>query len=221
MAALCLLLAACSAGGDDRPTLGAEASSTTTTTAAAGTALPQPPLLTGVAEVDALLARLDAASRATFTATYDVLRRLGPVESTATVTQQPPRSALRVGDVVLLGGPDGQGTTCDLAAGGCTEGIEEQRLSDSVLTSGFWAAAPAAAIRTAMARRVADTALSRETIAGLTADCVAVPVAGGTDRYCVTPAGVLARADTAAMLIELTAWADTADPALLERPAAG
>lgn len=177
--------------------------------------LPIPPVETGVAEVDAMLARLDGATDLTFTATYDVLRRFGGVTTEAVVTQQPPVSVLEVGDTLVRTGPDAR--TCDSSTGTCEEGVVEQRLSETVLTSGFWASAPAAAIRTAMARRVGEVTVNAETVGGQPAECVAIPVAGGTDTYCVSEAGVIARVDTAATLVALTSYADAADPALLER----
>lgn len=199
-----LVLAACS-NETERPTLGDEPAD-----------LPVPAEETGVAEVDALLERLAAAPDRAFTASYEALRRFGGEPTQAQVVNDPPVSVLRVDDVYLRTGPEPR--TCEVATGACEDEVREQRLSQSVLTSGFWAAAPAAAIRTAMARRVGEITLTQEDIAGQRADCVGIPVEGGTDVYCVTEAGVVGRVDTAATLITLTAFTPSADAALLEPP---
>ena len=86
---------------DGRPTLG---------TAPVDTLSREP---TGIADVDRVLARLDAVGGETFTADYVITRKLGPIERAATVVSQPPRTTVRVGDVALYD-DDNPDQTCDL-----------------------------------------------------------------------------------------------------------
>ncbi len=89
---------------DGRPTLGTETVDTLST---------EP---TGNADVDRVLARLDAVGGETFTADYVITRKLGAVERAATVVSQPPRTTVRVGDVALYD-DDNPDQTCDLQCG--------------------------------------------------------------------------------------------------------
>ena len=202
VAATPAVLAGCATG--ERPTLDDAPASTTSATSA--------PLPTGVAEVDALLARLDATATAPFTATYRITRKLGNVGADAAVVQAPPRTAVTVGDVRFLTG-DGEDRTCDVPTATCEAGRLDQRVSDLMIGSRFYAEGPAAALRVAMGRRTADAVLSAREVAGLTVDCVTVPVGAGADVTCVTPAGAIAVLDTAALLIELQSWSDAPDEA--------
>lgn len=202
--ALCVVLAACATG--PRPTLGAPVDAPLGTSG-------QP---TGDPAVDALLARLDAVGDRTFTATYRIVRRLGPLETTATVVQDPPRLSVTVGGVRFV--HNGTELTCDLATGMCEPGILDQRISDYMIGSRFYADGPAAALRVAMSRRTGVPELTQEVVAGLTVDCVRVPLGQGSDTTCVTPDGPLARLDTAALDVQLVTWSTEADAAAFASP---
>ncbi len=203
--ALCLGLAACATG--PRPTLGAPVDAPLGTSG-------QP---TGDPQVDALLARLDATGERTFTATYRIVRRLGPLETEATVVQAPPRLSVTVDGVRFLRTAGGD-LTCDLAAGTCEPGILDQRISDFMIGSRFFADGPAAALRVAMSRRSGAPEFSQEQVAGLTVDCVRVPVGPGSDTTCVTPDGPIARLDTAALKVELLTWSSDVQPDAFTAP---
>jgi hypothetical protein len=62
-----------------------------------------------------------------------------------------------------------------------------------------------------MSRRSGAPELSQEVVAGLTVDCVRVPLGQGSDTTCVTPDGPLARLVTAALDVELLSWSAEAD----------
>ena len=107
---------------------------------------------------------------------------------------------MTIGDVRFL--TDGGGQTCDLATGACEDDIQEQRVSDTGVTSGFWAASPAQSLRIALSRATGPTSASTQTVAGQPATCVTVPSGRGDETTCATPAGILARWDTAAVDVE-------------------
>ncbi len=75
-----------------------------------------------------------------------------------------------------------------------------------------------AALRVDFSRKSAATVATDQTFAGATATCVEVPLGGGSDHYCATPAGPAALWDTAAIHVELTGLTDTADPAAFQVP---
>ena len=195
------VLAGCGVG--ERPTLDDAAP-------VPGTGTTRAPLPTGVVEVDALLARLDGTASVAFTATYRITRKLGNVGADASVVQAPPRTAVTVGDVRFVVG-DGADRTCDVPTATCEPGRLDQRVSDLMIGSRFYAEGPAAALRVAMGRRTGDAVVSTREVAGLSVDCVTVPVGAGGDVTCVTPAGPIAVLDTAALLVELQSWSDTPD----------
>jgi hypothetical protein len=174
---------------------------------------------TGVPVVDALLDRLDAVSTRTFTAEYQITRKLGGITAEAAVAQSPPRRTVRIGDTVFLTGEQVEDQTCSTATNQCEAGIIEQRISDlGGISSGFYGPSPAQALRIAVGRRSGDPTASTRDVGGVTADCVAVPVGAGTETYCVSPQGPIAYVDTAAFTVALTAASDTADPAALAPP---
>ena len=191
---------------DSRPTLGTEAANTLST---------EP---TGIADVDRVLARLDAVGGETFTADYTITRKLGPVERAATVVSQPPRTTVRVGDVALYD-DDSPDQTCDLRAGTCEDGLLDQRISDLGVSARFYGPAPAQQLRVAVARESSAPSVDTTEVAGIGADCLHVPVGGGVETYCVTVNGLIALLDTAAVHIELTSLTPAVDPAAFDRPA--
>ena len=189
---------------DSRPSLG---------TAPVDTLSREP---TGIADVDRVLARLDAIDGQTFTASYSIRRKLGDLERTASVVQAPPHNVVRIGDVALYSDPPSQ--TCDTAKGSCEDGLLEQRISDLGVSSRFYGPATAQQLRVAVGRESAPPTVDTAQLAGVGAECLHVPVGGGEETYCVTGEGLLALLDTAAMHIELTSYSPSADASAFTRP---
>lgn len=168
--------------------------------------------LTGRAEIDAVLQRLDAAPFAAFTADYDILTRLGERESTATVVQAPPgRQSVTINSVRYL--VDGVTTaTCDLDTDTCDARIDDSRTYGELFVGHtFHSQTPATRLRSDAEIRIGDPIGETVTIAGQPAACVRIPVTGGTVEYCALDAGPLARYDGNDLLIELTDFAPVPD----------
>ena len=197
------LLSACVPTGE-RPALGDPV-----------TTAPPDDVPTGVAEADGVLAMLDAVDQHVFTAEYDVLRKLGPVEGVATVAQVPPRRAVRIGSTVFVTGEDAEDRTCSLETGLCEAGLVEQRVSDLAIGSGFYGPGPARQLRVAVGRRAGEVRGETREIGGVEASCVIVPLGGGEETYCAAPQGPLALLDTAAHTIELRSLSGESDPSSL------
>jgi hypothetical protein len=174
----------------------------------------QPGTPTGVDEVDAVLHLLEGEQAPQLTATYTITTKFGSSNRPATVVRDGNRRSVTIGDVRLL--TDGGRQTCDLTTGACEDDLHEQRVSDSGVTSGFWAASPAQALRIALSRATGPTSASTGTVAGQPATCVTVPSGQGSETTCATPAGIVARWDTAAIDVELTSFAPTADGAAFQ-----
>jgi hypothetical protein len=146
-----------------------------------------------------------------------VTRKLGPNETTATVVQDGDKRSVTVGDVRFL--HDGDDQTCVLSAKTCEPGTLDARISDYSIGSAFWASAPARALRVSVSRRAGPIVPSSQTIAGQPAECVDVPVGLGVEHYCALAQGPIARWDTAAISVELTAFSPTADQSAFSPPA--
>jgi len=190
--AVAAVAAACS-GGD--PTAGPAEPSTTTA-----------PDATLAPDAAGFLQRAAAGPGVAFTAEYAVLYKLGATESTVTVRSAPPASSVATGDVLVVDGPFP--ASCDLAARTCVGTVEEQRLTAFGITSRFWSTGPIDAI-TAMARRpdAAAPLLSTRTAAGITLDCLAVPVEQAvTATHCITPEGVFGFVENASVRYELVRY---------------
>jgi hypothetical protein len=164
---------------------------------------------TGDAGVDLVLSRLESQERPTFTAAYEITRKLGPNTTTGLVVQEGEATSVTVGDVrFLLGTED---ATCSLTDHLCEPGTLEARTSDFSVGSAFYAGGPARALRVAYDRRSGPPAASDARIAGVDADCITVPVGPGAEVYCATPEGPIARWDTAGLHVELTSFVPTSD----------
>jgi hypothetical protein len=197
-----ILLTGCALG--PRPTLGQPKQGTTTGA-------------TGDANLDALLKRLDSVADKTFTATYKITRLLGSVTGSATVSQQPPNLSVTVGDTRFLIGAGNK--TCSLSTHQCQDGILEQKLSELSISTSFWADSPSRQIRVTYKRRDGQPQFSTKDVGGITADCVAIPVGAGAERYCVAPNGVIADVERADVLTQLTAYQEGApDPTVFAAP---
>jgi len=203
LAGALFVLAACGTG--ERPTLGASV------TIGGGAGSP-----VGDGATDAVLNRLENVDDHTFTATYTVLRRFGDRSTQATVVEDGNEVSVTVGEVRFLLGA--RTLTCSMASGRCEDGTIDARISDYSVPSNFFAVSPARALRVAYARKSGATVASDQTFAGVAATCVEVPLGGGSDHYCAMPSGAIALWDTAAIRVELTGMADTADPSAFAVP---
>ena len=169
---------------------------------------------TGDPNVDAVLARLEAVDGSTFTAQYDILRKLGQTATKATVAQEGTnRRSVTVGDVRFLQTTDQPSRTCNLASQTCEDSILDARVSDLGVTSSFFAGTPARRLRIAATRKAGPTTASTRTIAGQPATCVEVPFAGGNETYCALDSGAVALWDGADLHVELTNYRSDLDEA--------
>lgn len=167
--------------------------------------------MTGRSEIDDVLRRLDSTPVARFTAEYDVLTKLGQIDSTATVVQaEDSRRSITINQVRYL--YDGATlATCNLADGRCEATINDARTSDVLLTHEFYALAFATRLRVDAQRRIGDPEGFEMTFGAMSALCVDVPVTGGTKRYCALESGPLAFYDGNDVTIELTGYESVPD----------
>ena len=152
------------------------------------------------------LRRAAGAGDLAFTAEYAVLYKLGGAETTVTVRSAPPANSVTARDVLVIDGPSP--ATCDLATQTCVGSVEEQRLTAFGISSRFWSAGPIDAI-TGATRRSGGAAPvhSTRTAAGVTLDCLAVPVEQAvTATQCITPEGVFGFVENPSVRYELTSY---------------
>ena len=200
------LLAACSGG--DRPST-AESGTTTTT---APDRLPP--------EAEAFLDKAARSADTSFEATWDVLRKLEGVASRASVLAAPGGAArLTVGDLVVVSGE--RPATCRTSARACVDEVREDQLAAFGIFSTFWSTGPLDALRVAAGRADAGTPVtSTRTAAGVTLECVAVPVGSALPATsCITPEGVFGFVDNPSVRYELTSYrVGSAAPGALDVP---
>ena len=161
---------------------------------------------------DAVLERFATGSDATFTADYEITNNFGPITRAATVVQAPDRRrSVTVGQIrYVIDGPSAQ--TCDLETGPpCVDRINDAAISDLQITHQFYSRSAADRLRVDAARRVGPTEGYEAEIAGRTAQCVSVPVSGGSKVYCVLDEGILAQYQGPDVLIVLTGIDDAPD----------
>jgi hypothetical protein len=133
-----------------------------------------------------------------FTATYEVLQKLGGESSEVRVAVDPPIVRIEVGDVVVT-----EDETC--VDGECAAGIDESRLTQFGFSSRFFSDGPAQQLRVDARRAGAgDARLSTRTVTGVELACAAVPVGQGTPTTaCLTPEGVFGYVDDPARRVTL------------------
>jgi hypothetical protein len=170
----------------------------------------------GDAGADSVLKLLEAADGSTFTATYQITRKLGPATTDATVVQRDGTRSITVGDVRFL--HTDHDVTCSLTHDACEPGTLDARISDYSVGSAFWAGGPARALRVALTRRSGPPVASTQDVAGQSAQCIDVPVGAGVEHYCATSIGPVARWDTAAVQVELTGLSPTPDITAFTEP---
>jgi hypothetical protein len=171
---------------------------------------------TGNALVDRVLQRLETAELPPFTARYRITRKFGSNSTDGTVAHDGSATAITVGDVRFVEGP--KQVTCSLTHQTCEDGTLDARISDYSVSSSFYDAGPARALRVAYTRRSGEPTWSDQTIGGVAAGCVTVPVGTGSEIYCATEKGPLAKWDTAAIDVVLTGFQDTPDQSAFAVP---
>ncbi|MDO8390694.1 MAG: hypothetical protein Q7V57_09415 [Actinomycetota bacterium] len=175
--------------------------------------------LTGDANIDAVLTKLDAVTDGPVSAGYSILTKYGNVTRSAVVVLDAGQRSINIGNVHYIDTQARQSTcTVDLSAP-CINGLDPARISDTLATIDFYAAEPATRLRRDNAAKIGPSEAHTEIFAGQSATCVNVPLAGGTAVYCALDSGVLAKMDDGDLLITLALYADTADASQFVPPA--
>jgi hypothetical protein len=170
--------------------------------------------LTGDDAIDQVLAQLDAANDGPYTADYTVLTKFGNTTRPASVSVTTGRRSVTVGKVRFLT-IDSTSQTCILDnPDPCSSSIEPARISDTQITPDFYAADSARRLRRIAVARIGATVAHTEQIAGQSAMCVDVPVAGGVSVFCALTSGPLARLDDGAVSVQLTQFTPAIDDSL-------
>jgi hypothetical protein len=166
----------------------------------------------------AFLGRAARAEETAFTATYDVLRKLGPVRSTVMVATDPPVVRIDAGDLVVVDGP--RPATCRRSSEACDGELREEQLAALGLFSGFFSTGPVEALRS-LARRpdAGEPSFTRRNEAGVELECVSVPVDGrAATTSCITGEGVFGYVDNPAATYRMTRYAPGPPGTSLEPP---
>ncbi|MBW8826635.1 MAG: hypothetical protein JF603_09840 [Acidobacteria bacterium] len=165
----------------------------------------------------AFLRRVVRPGATPFTASYQVLQKLGSTTEQVTVDSAPPSWRIDVGDLVVVGGATR--ATCRRSAGTCRRGVSEPELSGYGIFSRSFSTGPVQALQTAARREGAGAPIfSSRTLAGVHLDCVAIPIGAATPtEACLTPDGVFGLVDDPSKRIELTSYS-TAPPPPIELP---
>lgn len=169
-----------------------------------------PDLSVDDAAAEAVLDRLDGAESLDFVATYRIVPSLSGDPTRAIVAQLDSRRRITIGNVEYVTDGD-ESRTCQNDVEGCTDFLDDARISNLNITHTFWGAAFRSRLELDASRRIGPTAGTSTTIAGLAAVCVdvivpSVAVDTGTVVYCALDAGVLARYFGADVSIELTSF---------------
>jgi len=156
-----------------------------------------------------------------FTVDYSVVTKLGGQTTSGRLSHDPLLgTAVTVAEVRYVWPADGSSWTCSTITADCESGIDETRLSDRQLTSGFWGPSIVDRLRQEVVFAVRDATGRSGDVAGRSATCVEVPVVdtSGTPRtktYCAFDSfGVVASFDTADLSVTATAATDGADTSL-------
>ena len=164
----------------------------------------------GDAPIDAVLGRLENLTTQPFTAEYTIVTKATGGTTNAMVAVDVDRRSITISNIRFL--IEGSRTgTCNVQTGRCSNSIDDGRVSDIQVNHQFYGEAAARRLRTEATQRIATTATSAVTIAGLAATCVSVPLPAGSPIYCVLENGLLARMDNGDVNIELTSFSDGVD----------
>jgi len=174
-----------------------------------------PAVSTGNADIDEILGLYDSIDDAEFTAEYAIETKFNSVSSTGVVVQEAgQRRSVTVDNDersvrFLIDGNDER--TCDLTTAECETSLNDARISDTQLPHTFYGPAFAQRLRADADRRIGDPVAYTKDVAGQSAECVDVAVAGGTKTYCALASGALAEFVGADVTIELTAYSPEPD----------
>ena len=174
--------------------------------------------MTGDAAIDAVLLRFDTPIAGPATAAYNVLTKFGNTINTAAAVVAPGNRSITIGNVRYIQTPAAQATCAQDESVPCAQGLDASRVSDIGVTIDFYSVEAARRLRRDAQAKVASTTPHAETIAGQSAICVDVPLAGGTAVYCALDNGMVARLDDGDVAVNLTAFGATADPTLFQIP---
>lgn len=173
---------------------------------------PFPPgTMTGDAGIDAVLAKLDAATVGPVTAAYSVLTKFGNTTSQAIVILDSGNRSVLIGNVRYIDTLAAQATCAEDASVPCVDGLDASKVSNIGLTIDFYAADTAKRLRRDFRGMVGPSTAHVETIADQPATCVDVPLSGGVAVYCVMNNGLVARLDDGDVAVNLTLFGDVAD----------
>jgi len=167
-----------------------------------------------------VLSRLERANALDFTAEYDIIPSTTGTTTKAQVVQQDGRRRITIGNVVFSS--DGNSAqTCQNDLEGCSDFLDDARISDLNITHLFWGPALASRLGIDANRRIGPSTEYATSIAGRRAICVdvilpSVATTTGTVTYCALRAGVLARYFGADVSIELTSFEPGTVPADFE-----
>lgn len=155
-----------------------------------------------------------------FTVDYTIVTKLGGQSTVARLSHDPLLgSSVVVAEVRYVWPIDGQRWTCSTITSECESGIDETRVSDRQLTSGFWGPSIVERLRQDVSFAVRDASLRTGDLAGRPVTCVEVPVVDSsgsprTKNYCAFDSlGVVASFDTADLSVTATTVVDTVDAA--------
>ncbi len=173
---------------------------------------------TGDAAIDAVLAKLDAATTGPATAAYSVLTKFGNFTNQAAVVLDAGSRSVTIGNVRYVQTSAGEETCSVDGTIACITGLDASRVSDIGVTVDFYAKEAATRLRRDARALIAPTTAHVETIADQPATCVDVPLAGGVAVYCALDTGLVARLDDGDVAVNLTSFTTAIDPALLVLP---
>ena len=168
----------------------------------------------GDPSIDAVLAKLDTVNEGPYTADYTVLTKFGNITRPASVSVDPNRRSVTVGNVRFLTVNDASQTCILDKTDPCSSTLDPARLSDAQITPDFYAIDAAKRLRRIALARIGTPIASTETIAGQPATCVDISVPGGVSVFCALDSGPLARLDDGAVAINLTQYTPAVDESL-------
>ena len=166
---------------------------------------------TGDAAVDAVLSRLDAVTAGPVSARYDLLVKYGMTTGYAEVVLVPGRRSITIGNVHYIQ-TETEAATCTVdSTAPCAGGFNPQATSDWSISYDFYAADAAQRLRRDAMAKVGPSVAHDESIGGLPATCVDLPLPNGTAVYCVLDDGMLAMLDDGDVRVLLTSVTDAID----------
>jgi len=174
--------------------------------------------MTGNAEVDVVLGRLDAVTAGPVTAVYNVLTKFGNTTNPAVVIIDAGARSVTIGNVRYIDTTSGAATCTEDASVPCSDELEPSRVSNIGVTIDFYAAEAATRLRRDFRAAIAPPTGRTEIFAEQSATCVDVPLPGGVAVYCVLDNGLVARLDDGDVAVILTLFGESVDATRLVLP---